>query len=175
MAGKPRVKDADVAAVDEIYRMAEEKTEVKYKNLLHEAKLTLAFATFSASYGAKIKGQRMQENFSRLLKTMFLREAKEKLKFSHIDLLLLFHNMPCMMIESPKKRPLCNRFFDIPSERGRHVKDRMCRGTNRNRSFGVLRVRFGPRIVLANSIDTKIRQIVQSSNKNDHEWSALRI
>jgi hypothetical protein len=80
MSGKPRTTDADVMAMNEVYRIAEEKTEQKYREKLAEMKQLLAYEVLRASFGTKIKSERMREDFSRLLRTMFLRDTKEKLK-----------------------------------------------------------------------------------------------
>jgi hypothetical protein len=80
MSGKTRTTDADVIAMNEVYRIAEEKTEAKYHEKIKEAKAYLAYGVLKATYGTKIKGERMREHFSRLLRVMFLRDAKEKLK-----------------------------------------------------------------------------------------------
>lgn len=83
MANKParqRVTDADVEAMNEIYRVAEEKTEMKYRDKITEMRKEMDSKVFEAAMGMKYISMDASEAQSRFLRILFLRQIKEKLK-----------------------------------------------------------------------------------------------
>ncbi len=80
MSNRKRITDSEFEATKDIYKDAEKVVEQKYQNIVAELKEKHNFETIKAEFGAKINSQKMQEDFSRLLRVMFLRQVKEKLK-----------------------------------------------------------------------------------------------
>jgi hypothetical protein len=80
MAGKPRTTDAQFEATRDVYKLAEKTADDKYQQIISELKEKHNYEILKATFSTKIDSQKMHEDFSRLLRVMFLRQVKEELK-----------------------------------------------------------------------------------------------